>query len=83
MKQGKLNAYRRPLIYLLAVVIIIAIVPTATFADTDIYGGSCGDNLIWQLNVNNGYLGIFVTNGATGTCAMTDYDSGSAPWYSY
>ena len=43
----------------------------AVFAES----GTCGDNLKWDLT--NGTLTI------SGKGAMTDYDKGKAPWYSY
>ena len=79
MKTRKL----RLLSALLALAMLLALLPTAAFADTVVYGtfGNCGaegDNLTWTLD-SDGTLTI------SGTGAMYDYDTGNndlPPWYS-
>ena len=45
-------------------------------ANAATYSGTCGDNLTWSLDTDTGVLEI------SGTGAMEDYSSSSAPWYS-
>ena len=75
MKTRKL----RLLSALLALAMLLALLPTAAFADTVVYGtvGNCGaegDNLTWTLD-SDGTLTI------SGTGAMADYDdTDKQPW---
>lgn len=76
-----INKTQKMLIYLLAVIMIVALVPTAAFAETkavsEVAGGSCGTNLTWSLS-SNGTLTI------SGKGVMPGYSvSREAPWYSY
>ncbi len=41
------------------------------------YSGTCGSNLTWALNTDNGILTI------SGTGPITNYTTTSAPWYKY
>lgn len=44
----------------------------------DVYSGTCGDSLAWELDTETGVLNI------TGIGAMYNYsESGNAPWYGY
>lgn len=48
---------------------------------TTYYFGTCGDNLSWDMDPEEGMLTIFNTEHGT-PCRMTDYDDASpAPWY--
>ena len=67
---------KRIVSFILAVLLICTLLPTAAFAADIVASGTCGANLIWTLD-SEGTLTI------SGTGAMTDYSNGSSvPWYS-
>ena len=66
---------KRIVSFILAVLLICTLLPTAAFAADIVASGTCGDNLTWTLD-SEGTLTI------SGTGAMTDYSNGSSvPWY--
>ena len=60
--------------WVLSVMIGLFILCLAASAGADTVSGTCGDNLIWTLD-DNGLLTI------SGSGAMDDYETGSAPWF--
>ena len=67
---------KRIVSFILAVLLICTLLPTAAFAADIVASGTCGANLTWTLD-SEGTLTI------SGTGAMTDYSNGSSvPWYS-
>ena len=56
--------------------LLFAIFASTTFSHAAIVNGTCGDNLIWSLNIDDSTLVI------SGTGAMYDYDWNS-PWSGY
>ncbi len=59
--------------------LLLAITASVGISFAEIYSGTCGENLTWTLNTNDGVLTI------SGTGAMKNFTSYSsyAPWYSY
>ena len=70
---------KRILSFLLALIVVVALMPVTALAADIIATGTCGangDNLTWTLD-SDGLLTI------SGTGAMADYDGTFAPWYAY
>lgn len=55
---------------------LLALMATITFASAEVYNGTCGDNLTWSLNTDDGTFTI------TGEGPMYEYNWDS-PWYDY
>ena len=78
-KRGERFMRKRIVSFILFLAMLVSLFPS-TFvlqasAATD--SGTCGENLTWELDTATGSLTI------TGSGAMSDYDSGEAPWYQY
>ena len=58
-------------------IFLLALFASAGITQAAIVDGSCGDNLTWSLNTKDSTLTI------TGSGEMTNWGSGSAPWYDY
>ncbi len=57
--------------------LLLALLACITFANAEIYNGTCGANLTWTLNTEDSTLTI------NGTGEMFDYYYSNHPWYSY
>ena len=58
-------------------ILLLAMAASTAFAWAQETSGTCGDNLTWEYNPSTSALTI------TGTGAMDDYTSSTAPWNSY
>ena len=56
---------------------MLALVFNATLLHAETYSGTCGDDITWSLNTDDGVLTI------TGTGDMNNYSSNTTPWYDY
>lgn len=89
-----MKTYKRSLAILLCVVMTLTAAPLSGFVgielpslfdftakaaeEGEVYSGTCGDNLTWNLDASTGVLNI------TGMGAMENYSYfSSVPWYSY
>ena len=68
-KTYKIMTKKLTLLFLICILSALSINAT-------VYSGSCGTNVKYSLDTSTGLLSI------TGTGAMTNYSSSSAPWYS-
>lgn len=85
----KNKSFMKILSALLAVVMVLCAAPLNGFVGLELpevfsieasavtHSGSCGENVNWSLDTDTGALNI------TGTGAMKNYNSSSAPWYRY
>ncbi len=62
----------------ITVILVLMLIPIGTFTSfAEVYNGSCGENLIWEVDTSTGVLKI------KGTGAMYDYDDSNEhqpPW---
>ena len=82
--------WKQLLAVLLSAVLLVSAAPAAGFAgvlnllnitaSAENYSGSCGNNVTWKLDTENGVLTI---SGTGQMSNYSDWSSKRAPWYSY